>query len=79
MSLTIREAERKIIAEWREWSEHRGTYVLADILEFHFEWLVKIRPDLLLFKCEEDRWQVVKSWIQNDEAIQAKLRKAQGA
>ena len=74
MSLSVAEAERKIISEWRTWSSQRGAYALSDIRTFYFEWLVPNRPDLLEFKCKYDRWQRVKGWLQNDESIQSKLR-----
>lgn len=74
MSLTIKQAEPLIIDQWRTWSQECNSYKVPDMMNFHFSWLPKNRPDLLVFKSKVDKWQVVHGWLQRDEAIQSKLR-----
>jgi hypothetical protein len=74
MSLTIKKAQPLIVAEWCDWAKQHGSYDNAAMLDFHFGWLSKNRPDLLLFKCHADKWQVVHGWIQRYEHNQSRSR-----
>lgn len=74
MSLTVAEAERKIISEWRVWPKEHGGGSTQDMMTFYFTWLPKNRPDLLRFRGKGDSWQRVKGWLQNSEDRQPKLR-----
>ena len=42
--------------------------------QFHFSWLPKNRPDLLVFESKMDKWHVVHGWLQGYEDIQAPIR-----
>ena len=71
---TLAKAEKLIVAEWRTWSKHRGSYSYADMLEF-YNWLKKDRPGLFLFRAGGvEQWQRIRGWLQSDEDIQSKLR-----
>lgn len=74
MALTIKMAEPLIIEQWRTWSQESGSYKITDMMKFHFSWLPKNRPDLLVFKSKVDKWHVVHGWLQGYEDIQAPLR-----
>ncbi len=67
MALTVAEAARQIISEWRGFQKEHGGSSTHDMLTFYM-WLQKNRPDLLCFKCKGDRWQRVKGWLQNSDS-----------
>jgi hypothetical protein len=75
LGLTLARAEKLIIAEWHKWAKKRGSYTITDLQIFYFAWLPENKPKLLSFRCPGDQWQVVRGWIQKDEALQVKLRK----
>ncbi len=75
MSLTVAEAERSIIAEWRTWSTHHDSYTVSEMLIF-FSHLQKSGSALLSFRHSgPDKWQPVKGWLQNYEARRAKMNR----
>ena len=74
MALTIKRAEPLIIAQWRIWSQECDSYKITDMMKFHFSWLPKNRPDLLVFESKTDKWCMVLGWLQGYEDIQAPLR-----
>jgi len=74
MVLTSKRAELLIIAQWRIWSQEGDSYKITDMMKFHFSWLPKHRPDLLVFESNADKWCVVHGWLQGYENIQAPLR-----
>jgi hypothetical protein len=74
MALTIKSAESLIIDQWRTWSQECDSYKITDMMKFHFSWLPKNRPDLLVFKSKADKWCVVHRWLQGYEDIHAPLR-----
>jgi hypothetical protein len=77
MVLTTKRAELLIIAQWRIWSQECDSYKITDMMKFHFSWLPKNRPDLLVFASKTDKWHVVHGWLQGYEDIQASLRNPQ--
>jgi hypothetical protein len=74
MALTIETAEPLIIEQWRTWSQESDSNKITDMMKFHFSWLPKNRPDLLVFKSKIDKWHVVHGWLQGFEDIQAPRR-----
>jgi len=74
MVLTSKKAELLIIAQWRIWSQECDSYKITDMMKFHFSWLPKHRPDLLVFESNADKWCVVHGWLQGYENTQAPLR-----
>lgn len=78
MVLTIKRAEPLIIEQWRTWSQECDSYKITDMMKFHFSWLPKNRPDLLVFKSKADKWYLVHGWLQGYEDIQAPLRNPSG-
>ena len=78
MVLTSKRAELLIIAQWRIWSQEGDSYKITDMMKFHFSWLPKNRPDLLVFESKADKWHVVHGWLQGYEDIQAPLRNLPG-
>ena len=74
--VNLAKAKQSVIVEWRTWAQKRGSYTIIDMQVFYFSWLKKSRPDLLTFNCQGDQWQVVRTWLQNDEDLQAKLRRS---
>jgi hypothetical protein len=67
--LTLASAEKLIIAEWNRWAKKRGASAIIDMQVFYFTWLKKSRPELLMFKCHGDQWQVVLAWLRHDEVV----------
>lgn len=68
------EARRYVSAEWPRWVRGYGTTTFnVDILLFRC-WLSEHRPDWLAFKCQGDKWAVVKGWIQLYEDQQSRCR-----
>jgi hypothetical protein len=74
MVLTTKRAELLIIAQWRIWSQECDSSKITDMMKFHFSWLPKNRPDLLVFESKIDKWHVVHGWLQGYEDIQASIR-----
>jgi hypothetical protein len=69
MVLTSKRAELLIIAQWRIWSQQCDSYKITGMMKFHFSWLPKNRPDLLVFESKADKWCVVYGWLQGYENI----------
>jgi hypothetical protein len=61
MVLTIKRAELLIIAQWRIWSQECDSCKITDMMKFHFSWLSKNSPDLLVFDSKTDKWHVVRA------------------
>ena len=58
------DAETAIIAEWRRYAtDNRITHPTTLNAFSFFGDLSKNRPDLLHFRCADDKWQVVKGWL----------------
>jgi DNA-binding transcriptional regulator GbsR (MarR family) len=55
------------------WEEKKETWNKGDHNAFYesaqnfFHWLESEKPELLNFKCNSDKWQVVKGWINVQE------------
>src|SRR3989442_8008766 len=75
--LNIAEAEKLIVAEWREWSNQHGSYSTIAMQKFYWEWLPKHKPKLLSFRCKGDKWQIVHGWLQRHEDSQSRLQSHQ--
>jgi hypothetical protein len=73
--LSVARAKQLIIAEWHTWAKKRGAYTITDMQIFYFAWLKQNRPELLTFKCDGERWPVVRTWLRHDEDRHVRLMK----
>jgi len=60
--ITQAEARKLILAEWRKWPKLSSPPGSNDMFAFH-RWLKNEQPELLSFRCKEDRWRRVHKWL----------------
>ena len=65
--MTPTEAKMRILAEWRTWIGHRQAADLerSDEVSVFFSEIEQNQPDLLSFDTEDDKLEIVTSWLLN--------------
>jgi hypothetical protein len=70
MRLRQSEAERGILAEWRNWAKQPGAEPLgAGAADAFYQHLLAVRDDLLTFGGRDDKAQTVRIWLTRNGLI----------
>ena len=62
--MRMSEAKQPVLAEWRGWLLKHGKGDFNAAFPLFWGWLSANRSQLLKFRCNGDRWQVVKGWLE---------------
>lgn len=60
--ITQAEARRLILAEWRKWPKLSNPAGSNEMFAFYRR-LKNEQPELLSFRCREDKWRRVREWL----------------
>lgn len=63
--MTQNEAKQHIISLWADWLSGRERTTLSQDMQVFYSHLQKQHPQALSFRAAGDKWQTVKSWIQD--------------
>lgn len=63
--MTQDEAKQRVTNLWMDWLATRARTTLSQDMQVFYAHLQKQHPHVLSFRAAGDKWQTVKSWIQD--------------
>lgn len=63
--MTLDDAKKQITSLWLDWLATRERTTLSQDMQVFYSNLQKQDPQALSFRAAGDKWQTVKSWIQD--------------